>query len=144
MGAVGLYGFDSGGSINMISIFAVLMATGIVIDDAIVVGEESYLLWKDKKLSPFDANMKASRKPSLVVASITTITAFAPLFTMPGSVGIIFRDIPLLMILIISISIIDCLFIMPHHLYKAYQHSGGQYYYAIEATCRKKMEWAKK
>jgi multidrug efflux pump subunit AcrB len=138
LGAFGIYGFTGGASINMISIFGLIMAIGIIVDDSIVVGEESYYLWNSLKFDPLKANMAASRKPSILTSSATTIIAFAPLFTVPGNIGIIFFDIPLIMTLIILVSIIECLLIMPHHLYKSFKKSEGKGQFKLEAYIRHK------
>ncbi|PHQ78619.1 MAG: hypothetical protein COB66_08525 [Coxiella sp. (in: Bacteria)] len=141
LGTFGIYGFTGGASLNMISIFAIILAIGIVVDDSIVVGEESFHLWKRLGFDPLKANMAASRKPSLIAAGLTTIVAFVPLFTTPGNVGVLFRDIPLIMIIIIIVSVIECLFVMPHHLYKAYSKSTDREGNKVEQWVRMKCSF---
>ena len=75
-----------GQSINMISLFGLIMALGIVVDDAIVIGEHAEYLQKRRGL-PIDqaAAVAATRMgPPVVSAMLTTVVAFLPLFTVKG------------------------------------------------------------
>ena len=107
----------TGGSINMISLFGLIMALGIIVDDAIVVGEDA--------LSHFEAGENATQAveagtyrmlPPVVSASLTTIAAFLPLMLVSGVVGNIMFDIPMIVICVIIASLIECFFILPGHL----------------------------
>ena len=142
LGGIGIYGFTPGASINMVSIFAMLLAVGLVVDDSIVVGEEAYFLWNNLSFDPLKAVMGACCKPSILVATATTLIAFLTLFRVPGNVGVIFRDIPTIVILIILVSLIECLLIMPHHLYRSMiTKKNDQSHFQLEAWTRNKLNF---
>ena len=104
-------------SINMISLFAFIMALGIVVDDAIVVGENIYS--QRSKGLPFG---KAAINGALEVATpvtfaiLTSVAAFIPLLMVSGTMGKFIGTIPKVVIIILVASLIECLFILPAHL----------------------------
>ena len=106
-----------GGTMNMITMFACIMAIGILVDDAIVVGENIYSHWSRGK-SPTQAAIDGASEVALpVVAAVaTTIAAFIPLFIMEGVMGKFVAVIPVAMVSALLASLIECLFIMPPHL----------------------------
>ena len=104
-------------SINMISLFAFIMVLGIVVDDAIIVGENIY-----RKQEEGHGSLKAAVDGTLevgrpvVFAVLTTIVAFWPLTMAEGTMGKIMRNIPIVVILVLAGSLIESLFILPAHL----------------------------
>ena len=110
-----LYG--SGGSINFLAVFAFLMALGIIVDDAIVVGEET-VTQMEKGHTPADATLIAARRMfgPVMASSLTTIAAFFPLLLVPGVFGEILRPIPVVVISVIVASLVECFLILPGHL----------------------------
>ena len=114
-----LFVFESlGGSLNMISMFALIMAVGIIVDDAIVVGENAqYRLDRGEK--PMQAVTNAARTMFVPIfaSSFTTIIAFLPLFLLTGSIGGIIFDIPMVIICILLAALLECFLILPGHLY---------------------------
>jgi len=106
-----------GVSLNMISLFAFLLTLGIVVDDAIVVGEAVYKHRSDGK-GPLEAAIDGTREVAqpVVFAVLTTVAAFSPLLFVPGEMGQFFEDIPLIVIPIFLLSLVECLFILPAHL----------------------------
>ncbi|MBZ0152591.1 MAG: efflux RND transporter permease subunit [Planctomycetes bacterium] len=105
-------------TLNMISLFAFLLVLGIVVDDAIVVGE-NVVLHRKAGLSPLHAALKASREVRVpVLASVlTTVAAFTPmLFAVPGADAQIWRVIPLIVIPVLLISLIESQLCLPGHL----------------------------
>ena len=103
-------------SINMVSMFAFIIALGIVVDDAIIAGENIYE--NMQKGIPFlDAAIIGAREVSvpLAFAILTNIVAFLPLLALPG-MGKLFLAIPIVVICCFVISWIEALFIMPSHL----------------------------
>ncbi len=104
-------------SLNMISLFAFIIALGIVVDDAIVVGENIYDNHK-KGLSFKDSAILATHEVShpVIFSILTNIVAFLPLYFVPGFLGKIFRVIPIVVIIIFLISLIECLFVLPAHV----------------------------
>ncbi|MFP4597685.1 MAG: efflux RND transporter permease subunit [Persicimonas sp.] len=107
-----------GVSINMISLFAFILTLGIVVDDAIVVGESIYKRRSETDLSRLDSAIAGVREVAtpVVFAVLTTVIAFSPMLLVPGVMGKFFRNIPLIVIPILLISLIEALFILPAHL----------------------------
>ncbi len=105
-------------SINMISLFAFLLVLGIVVDDAIVVGE-NVVLHRANGASPMLAALRGSREVRVpVFASVsTTIAAFLPmLLSVPGSDAQVWRVIPLIVIPVLTISLVESQLCLPAHL----------------------------
>lgn len=111
-----------GVSINMISLFALIITLGIVVDDAIVVGENIY----DKTeagMDPMAAAIEGTQEMVVPVtfAVLTTFAAFAPMLAVPGVTGKIFGIIPLVVISVLAFSLLESFFALPAHL----GHVGG-------------------
>jgi len=106
-----------GVSINMISMFAFLVVLGIVVDDAIVVGENVYE-YRQEGLDYMSAAIKGAREIAMPVtfSIITTIVAFVPLLFMPGTTGKFWWPLPAVVITVLAISLLEALFILPAHL----------------------------
>ncbi len=106
-----------GVSINMISLFAFIIALGIVVDDAIVVGENIYRYLEQGK-KPIDAAINGAREMAVPVtfAIITTVAAFAPLLFVSGMMGKVMRQIPIVVIMVLAMSLVEALLILPAHL----------------------------
>ena len=106
-----------GASINMISMFGFLVVLGIVVDDAVVVGENIYE-YRQQGMSNLDAAIQGARdvaKPVLF-SILTNIIAFIPLLFLPGTFGKFWWPMPAVVIAVLSISLIEALFILPAHL----------------------------
>ena len=110
--------FVSGQSINMISLFGLIMALGIVVDDAIVVGEHSSYLKTKRKLNSTQAPVVAATRMSMPVISamLTTVAAFIPLFMVKGVIGEIIAAIPWVVCAVLVASLIECFLVLPAHL----------------------------
>lgn len=107
-----------GGSINMISLFAMIMALGIIVDDAIVVGEDTLTHVEMGESAQSSAIGGAKRMLAPVMSSsLTTIAAFLPLTIVSGIMGKIMFDMPTVIICVIIASIVECFFILPGHLH---------------------------
>ncbi len=104
-------------SINMISMFAFIMTLGIVVDDAIIVGENIYEN-RQRGLPLRDAVLKGVNEMILPVmfAVGTNIIAFIPLLMMPGDMGQYLRSLPIVAVVVFSVSMLEALFILPAHL----------------------------
>ncbi|RJX35146.1 MAG: efflux RND transporter permease subunit [Desulfurivibrio sp.] len=104
-------------SINMISLFAYLICLGIVVDDAIVVGENVYH-YRQSGLGPLEAAVKGARDMAMPVtfSILTNIATFMPLYFIPGTDGKIFRVIPLVVCTVFAVSLFESIFILPAHL----------------------------
>jgi multidrug efflux pump subunit AcrB len=114
--------YFTGGSINMISLFALIMALGIIVDDAIVVGENALAHYQYGESPLLAAEGGAHRMFWPVVASsLTTIAAFLPLMLVGGVIGNILIAIPIVIISVILASLIECFLILPGHLRASFQ-----------------------
>jgi len=108
-----------GYSINMISLFALIVVLGIVVDDAIVTGESIFEAQeKDKSISEGQRVLKGVRNviAPVTIGVSTTIAAFAPLLFSTGTLGEIIKFIPIVVIPILVVSLIEAYFILPSHL----------------------------
>jgi len=110
-----LYG--TGGTINFLSVFAFLMALGIIVDDAIVVGEET-VTQMEKGVPASEAALLGAKRMfgPIMASSLTTIAAFLPLLLLPGPFGEMLRPVPVIIISVIIASLIECFLILPGHL----------------------------
>ncbi len=108
----------TGQTINMISLFGLIMALGIVVDDAIVVGEHSEHLEINRGLATGEAAITSASRmaPPVISAMLTTVAAFLPLFFIKGVIGQIISAIPLVVCAVLIASLIEVFFIMPAHL----------------------------
>jgi multidrug efflux pump subunit AcrB len=107
--------FDA--SINMISMFAFIMALGILVDDAIVVGEnvfEHRQIGKSYLQAAMDGAIEVA--PPVVFAILTSVAAFCPLLFISGTMGKFIKTIPVVVIILFLISLIESLFVLPAHL----------------------------
>jgi multidrug efflux pump subunit AcrB len=104
-------------SVNMISLFAFITALGIVVDDAIIVGENIYS-YRQKGLTFFQAAIKGAKEIAVPVifSILTNIIAFTPMLFIPGVIGKIYWNIPAVVITIFAISLIESIFILPAHI----------------------------
>jgi multidrug efflux pump subunit AcrB len=107
----------TGQSINMVSLFGMIMALGIIVDDAIVVGEHAETQ-RRAGLPPVDAAIAGARRMAVPVlcSSLTTVAAFSPLLLIGDLIGAIIQAIPVTVITVIFASLIECFLILPGHL----------------------------
>jgi multidrug efflux pump subunit AcrB len=108
-------------SINMISMFGFLMVLGIVVDDAIVVGENIYE-YRERGMNFMDAAIQGAKDIAgpVTFSILTNIVAFLPLLFIPGTTGKFWWPLGIVIILVLAISLLEALFILPAHL----AHSG--------------------
>ncbi len=106
-----------GVSINMISMFAFLVVLGIVVDDAIVVGENIHE-YRQQGMDGLSAAIKGAQDIAAPVTFtiLTTIVAFLPVMFMPGTTGLFWWPLPAVVITVLLISLVEALFILPAHL----------------------------
>ena len=121
-------------SINMISMFAFIIALGIVVDDAIVAGENIYE-YRQRGMSNIDAAIQGARDVTLPItfAILTNVVAFSPLLFVPGTFGKLWGVIPLVVCTTFIISLVEALFILPNHLAHTKSRAGtrpGRYLHA--------------
>ena len=115
-GAFALMG-PMGTSINLVSLFAFIVVLGILVDDAIVVGESVYTLGRRGE-PPLQASIKGTHAVAVPVtfAVLTSIVAFVPMLFLPGWLGKLMKDIPLVVIPVLFFSLVESKFILPYHL----------------------------
>ncbi|MGL4415475.1 efflux RND transporter permease subunit [Roseinatronobacter monicus] len=108
-------------SFNMISLFALIITLGIVVDDAIVVGEHADYRARELGESPAEAAENAATRMAQPVfaATITTVLAFGALILVGGRFGSLIADIPLTVIAVLIASLVECFLILPNHMYHA-------------------------
>ncbi|MEM6455314.1 MAG: efflux RND transporter permease subunit [Acidobacteriota bacterium] len=106
-----------GVSINMISLFGFLIALGIVVDDAVVVGENVYE-HRQEGLGPIEAAIQGTREVGgpVIFSILTNCVAFVPLLFIPGETGQFWRPLPIVVIVVLLLSLFEALFILPAHL----------------------------
>ena len=106
-----------GGTINMISLFGFIMVLGVVVDDAIVVGEAIYVHRKNGK-PPLRAAVDGVSEVGMpvIAAVITTIVAFMPLLYVGGIMGKFIAILPVVVIACLAVSLVECLVLLPAHL----------------------------
>ncbi len=104
-------------SINMISVFAFIMVLGIVVDDAIIIGENIYRK-QEEGLSSLKAAVEGAIEVGhpVIFSVLTTLVAFWPLQLAGGMMGKIMRNIPIVVCLVLLGSLVESLFILPAHL----------------------------
>ncbi len=104
-------------TINMISLFAFIMSLGIVVDDAIVVGENIFV-YRQQGMDRIEAAIRGVKEMAMpvILAVLTTMIAFVPLAYTGGIMGKFLRVIPIVVISVLSISLIEALLILPAHL----------------------------
>ena len=107
--------FDA--SINMLSLFAFIVALGMVVDDAIIVGENIYAHRERGKplvRAAIDGTLEVATP--VIFSILTSVAAFTPLFFVEGMMGKFMGVIPVIVIAVLVLSLIESLFILPAHL----------------------------
>ncbi|MEM6576863.1 MAG: efflux RND transporter permease subunit [Pseudomonadota bacterium] len=123
--------YAAGLTINMISLFAMIITIGIVVDDAIIVGEHADARARKLREAPVIAAERAARRMALPVfcATLTTVIAFYGLTLIGGDFGKLIFDIPLTVIALLTASLIECFLILPNHMSKALVHQAKDRWY---------------
>ena len=106
-----------GVSLNLISVFALIIMLGMIVDDAIVVGEHADALAR-RGLAPAEAAELAARRMAgpVVAASVTTAIAFGSVLVVGGAFGRMLEDLPIAVGLVLLASLIECFVILPAHM----------------------------
>ncbi|MCG7493419.1 efflux RND transporter permease subunit [Thalassobius sp. Cn5-15] len=118
-------------TINMISLFALIITLGIVVDDAIVVGEHADARLRKYGESPIVAAENAARRMAMPVfsATLTTVIAFFGLTFISGRFGDLIADIPFTVIAVLAASLVECFLILPNHMAHALKHQHKDHWY---------------
>ncbi|MEN8107964.1 MAG: efflux RND transporter permease subunit [Pseudomonadota bacterium] len=107
----------AGVTVNVISLAGFVLVLGLLVDDAIVVAEK-ITAYREQGMPPADAALRGAQemwKP-VFVASLTTMLAFSPMFSLGGMPGKFAWAIPAVVILALLVSLFECFFILPHHI----------------------------
>lgn len=118
--------FATGQSINMISLFALIMMLGVIVDDAIVVGEHADTL-AQHGVPPDEAAIRGATEMLVPVlaSSVTTMASLGPIFLMRGTMGQMMEALPLVGIAIIVASVVECFLVLPGHLAHSWGRGSG-------------------
>jgi|GEM_PF-359075 len=106
-----------GVSINLLSLFGLIIVSGMIVDDAIVIGENFYR-HLEKGLSPVRAAIVGTTEMVAPVSAaiFTTIVAFAPLLMIGGIMGKFMSNLPMVVIIALLASLVESIFVLPSHL----------------------------
>jgi multidrug efflux pump subunit AcrB len=110
-------------TINMITMVALLIAIGLLMDDAIVISENIATHLRKGK-GPYRAAIDGTRQvaPGVISSFLTTIAVFGPLAFLSGHMGKVLQFIPMVLILVLAVSLIEAFLILPHHLAHSLKH----------------------
>jgi len=116
-----------GQSINMVSLFALILTLGIIVDDAIVVGEHTATL-RAQGVAPLAAAERGAGRMlvPVIAATLTTQAAFLPLFMIGSIIGDIMRALPMVVIAVLAASLLECFLILPGHLAHSLERDSGR------------------
>ncbi len=104
-------------SLNVISMFAFIITLGIVVDDAIVVGE-NVAAWLERGVEPLEAAIKGTKEVAgpVTFSVLTNMISFMPMLFIPGTMGKVWMVIPLIVIAVFICSLIESVYVLPAHL----------------------------
>lgn len=124
-----------GVSINMLSLVGLLMAIGIMMDDAIVLAE-SIAAHIDRGHPPHEAVTLGVKKvtPGVISSFLTTILIFGSLLGLDGQMGAVLSVIPVVLIMVLSVSLIEAFLILPNHLNHSLSHEAERKLAATEES----------
>ena len=123
--------FAWGLTINMISLFALIITLGIVVDDAIVVGEHADARLRKYGEGPVEAAENAAKRMAMPVfsATLTTVIAFFALTFVEGRFGDLISDIPFTVVVVLLASLVECFLILPNHMAHSLKHAFETHWY---------------
>lgn len=124
-----MYAF--GLTLNMISLFALMLILGVLVDDAIVVSEHAVSRTRVLKEHPVVAAENAARRMALPVlgSTITMVIAFSGLVVIGGRFGELIADIPFTVIAVLLVSLVECFLILPNHMVHALASEAEEKWY---------------
>lgn len=133
-------------SLNFVSTIAFVVVLGLLVDDAVVVSEK-ILLHRQEGLSPSEAAVAgaASMARPVVAAAVTTVLAFLPMFAMGGMPGRLIWQIPAVVVLALTLSLVESFVILPAHMSMVRSDLPPRpkraFVLRLEATYRDLLEW---
>lgn len=104
-------------TLDLLTLSAMILVLGIIVDDAIVVSERIYARW-EKGEEPFEAAVNGINDVfwPVVTSVLTTLLAFLPMFLIPGDIGKFIKVIPTVVTIALLISIVECSITLPAHI----------------------------
>ena len=113
-----MFAAQFGVTINVLSLFGMIIVIGILVDDGIVIGENIYHHYYDLGKSKINAAIDGTMEviPPIVSAILTTIIAFSTFFFVEGRIGSFFGEVSTIVILTLAVSLIEALIILPAHI----------------------------
>ena len=122
-------------SINMLSLFTFILVLGIVVDDAIVVGE-NFHLYKQKGLDSRESAIEGAYEVSkpVIFAVLTTMVTFSPMLFVSGASGKVWKIFPLVVIPILFFSLFESLSILPAHLAHSKEYESRIHLYCYHVS----------
>jgi multidrug efflux pump subunit AcrB len=133
-------------TINMISLFAFIVVLGIVVDDAIIVGENIYKK-HEQGMTGYEGSSVGAKEVAtpVIYGVLTTIAAFSPLLFVAGTMGKIMRVVPIIVIATLAFSLIESLFILPAHLSHVRHKKGksriGRWWSRLQGGFSNRLAW---
>ncbi|MBJ3761368.1 efflux RND transporter permease subunit [Maribius pontilimi] len=123
--------YAAGLTFNMISLFALIITLGIVVDDAIVVGEHADFRARRLGEDPATAAENAALRmfTPVLSATLTTVIAFFGLVAIGGTFGTLIDDIPFTVIVVLLASLVECFLILPNHMAHAIGARDARHWY---------------
>ncbi len=145
MGAALAFMYLGGLTINMVSLFGLIITLGIVVDDAIVVGEHADFRFRSLGEPPVVAAENAARRMAMPVfaATLTTVIAFFGLLAVGGRFGDLIKDIPFTVIAVLLASLAECFLILPHHMSHALKSNKTYWYDWPSRMVNRGFEWVR-
>ncbi len=129
-------------TINVISLFGMILVIGILVDDGIVIGENIYYHYENGK-HPIRAAIDGTLEviPPILSAILTTMVAFTTFFFLPGNLGNFFGEISKVLIIILSISLIEAFLILPAHIAHSRALRKGTQTFLLNRWAEQAMLW---
>ncbi|MCV9385597.1 efflux RND transporter permease subunit [Reichenbachiella ulvae] len=129
-------------TINVLSLFGMIIVIGILVDDGIVIAENIYHHFEKGK-SPIRAAVDGTKEviPAITSAILTTLVAFSTFFFLEGRIGEFFGEVAVIVILTLSVSLIEALIILPSHVAHSKALSKDQKTYVFNRYAEQAMNW---
>lgn len=129
-------------TINVISLFGMILVIGILVDDGIVIGENIYFHYENGK-HPIRAAIDGTLEviPPILSAILTTMVAFTTFFFLPGNLGTFFGEISKVLIIILAISLIEAFLILPAHIAHSRALREGSQTFLLNRWAERAMLW---
>ena len=131
-----------GVTVNVLSLFGMIIVIGILVDDGIVIAENIYFHYEKGK-NPIRAAIDGTMEVVAPITSaiITTLIAFSTFFFLDGRIGEFFSEVAVVVILTLSISLVEALIILPAHVAHSKALTKGQKTYWFNRHADRFISW---